>query len=273
MAAGAADDRGVLRHGGFDGQRPPSERHRSPRRAQAPLGQRRVRRPRDTQRIPSPRRPGRGRARRVRHRPRGPRVRRARPARARGAQGTLRRARGRAGQGPARGGNRRQELRQAAAGLALPAFLPRPGRAPPARRGRARDRLRRPVHRADPAAPGPRPLRRDRRGWRRRAGHERERGGRQHGRPWRRRQPAQHRRARRRLRPSQRHERRDRQLPARRRQARQHRRGHGRAASGAPTARGGLPRRQGLDRLPRPARDDPHRLVRGRARRGACPRA
>ena len=64
------------------------------------------------------------------------------------------------------------DLQQA---LALPAFLARPGRAPPSRRGRPRDRLRRPVHRADPAAPGPRALRRDRRRWRRRARHQRER--------------------------------------------------------------------------------------------------
>ncbi len=137
--------------------------------------------------------------------------------------------------------------------------------APAARRGRARDRLRRPVHRADQAARGFRPLRRDRRGRRRRAGHEREQAGRQHERPGWRRQPPQHRCTRGRLRPPQRHKRRDRQLPATRPASstaspwsrRERLQGH-------PPRRGRLPRRQGLDRLPRPARNDPDRVVLGR---------
>ena len=76
---------------------------------------------------------------------------RHRTARARGAQGPLRRARRRAGQGHARGRNRREDLHRARAEVAVPALPAWQGRAPAARRGRARDRLRRPVHRADSA--------------------------------------------------------------------------------------------------------------------------
>ena len=72
--------------------------------------------------------------------------------------------------------------------------------------------------------------------------------------PRRRRQPPRHRLPRGGVRPSERHERRDRQLPPRRRRTRQHR-GRRHAAPHGPPARSvRLPRRPGLDRLPRPAR-------------------
>ena len=97
-----------------------------------------------------------------------------------------------------------------------------------------------------------------------------------HRRSRRRRQPAQHRRPRRRLRPPQRHQRRHRELPARGRPPRQHRGGHHRAPQRALARPGRLPRRQGLDRLPRPARHDPDGVLLGRRRgpraRGHDPR-
>ena len=163
------------------------------------------------------------------------------------------------------------ELQQA---LAVPALPARPGRARAARRGRARDRLRRPVHRADASARGPRPLRRHRRRraapcWpRARAttdGSTNVLGGDDNLRS----------------------------IGARAAASDLRNDTSGAIASfpraagkldsiavvtaerlqRAPAARGRLPRRQGLDRLPRPARDDPDRLVRGRERGARARRA
>ena len=72
----------------------------------------------------------------------------------------------------------------------FPPLLPRAGWSAAPRRRRAHDRLRRPVHRADQGARGPRAVRRARRRRRRRARHERERRPRPHARARRRRQPA-----------------------------------------------------------------------------------
>ena len=118
-------------------------------------------RPSPDDRPPPPRRAGGRRARRLRDRSRRPRVRCARPARARGAQDALRRAR--------RGAARRTSSSSAIDAKTFdvlrqqwpfPRSLHGQVDPPPARRRRARDRLRRPVHRAHDAARGPRALRR-----------------------------------------------------------------------------------------------------------------
>ncbi len=167
-----------------------------------------------------------------------------------------------------RGRDRRQDLRRAGRAVAVPALAARACDPPPARRRRAGDRLRRPVHRAHDAARGPGAVSLDRGGRRGRARHQRERRARAHRRARRRRQPAPHPRSRGRLRPPQRRCGRGHPLPPRGERAGHHARARGAARRRTgPAGRRLRPRRR-PDRLPRSARQRSHGLL---LRRGARP--
>ena len=145
--------------------------------------------------------------------------------------------------------------------LAVPPLPSREGHRPPPRRGCPRDRLRRPVHRADQATRGPRALRRGRAGGPRRARHHGDRRRRRDERPRRRREPQERPRLGRGGQPP--------DLAGRRhppgagidRRTRHDRGAHRREPLGAPS--GSVPVRGSRrpDRLPRPARHRPGRLV------------